>query len=273
MRNIMCKRQYKAIFVLMICMLFAMLPVKVYAEESSDSYSNAYKYVNETTGYTVIIDDQAGLLNDDEMNNLFYDMEKITAYGHVAFVTINANNSTAESYAEGYYHNKFNAESGTLFLIDMDNRKVFIFSDGDIYKTVTKAYANIITDNVYTYATNQDYYGCASKVFEQEFELLEGRKIAQPMKYISNVLLAIVIALLLNYTIVRLYASSKTPSRKELLEGIFVDKKIINPNAVFTSETKRYDPVESSSSGGGRSGGGGGGGGGHSSGGGGGHSF
>lgn len=243
-------------------------------EASTDNVSDdkTYEYINSTTNYKALIEDNAGLLDDSQRETLLSEMEKITTYGNVAFHTVDANNSTADVYAAGYYHNKFNKESGTLFLIDMDNRKVYIFSDGDIYKTVTKTYANIITDNVYTYASKQDYYGCASKVFEQEYDLLEGRRIAQPMKYISNALLAVVLALLLNYILVRVYAGSKTPSRKELLNGIFVEKKLNNTKAIFTNETKRYDPIESSS-GGGSSGGGGGGGGGGSSGGGGGHSF
>ena len=302
MRKIADKSFRRHAFILMLCMCFmmSMIPCKVYAtddaideqaeevmetddvsakEDNSETARETYEYVNPNTNYKAIIEDTAGLLSDTEKTQLLLEMEKITNYGHAAFHTTDANNSTADSYASGYYHNKFNKESGSLFLIDMDNRKVYIFSDGDIYKTVTKTYANVITDNVYTYASKQDYYTCASKVFEQEYDLLEGRRIAQPMKYISNALLAIVIALLLNYTIVRAYSSSKAPSRKELLDGIFMDKKLNNPKAVFTNETKRYDPVESSSGGssgggGGFSGGGGGfSGGGGSSGGGGGHSF
>ena len=265
-------RNFRYLMIVCMCMLIAVLSCKTFAAEAD---GNTYEYVNSTTNYKAIIEDKANLLDDSEREKLLSEMEKITTYGNAAFHTVDANNSTTDSYAAGYYHNKFNKDSGSLFLIDMDNRQVYIFSDGDIYKIVTKAYANIITDNVYTYASKQDYYTCASKVFSQEFELLEGRKIAQPMKYISNALLAIVIALLLNYIIVRVYAKSKAPSRKELLNGIFVEKKIANANAVFTNQTTRYDPVESSS--GGSSGGGGGfsggGGGGGSSGGGGGHSF
>lgn len=280
MLKMLDKRMSKSISLIAVCLclMAVILPCKVYATDAAeDSSAEVYEYVNPTTGYRALIEDKANLLDDSERKTLLSEMEKITAYGNAAFNTIDANTSTADSYAAGYYHNKFNSDSGTLFLIDMDNRKVFVFSDGDIYKTVTKTYANIITDNVYTYASKADYYTCASKVFEQVYDLMEGRRIAQPMKYISNILLAIVLALLLNYIVVRIYARQKTPSRRELLDGIFSEKKLNNFHATFTNETKRYDPIESSSSGGGgRSGGGGGfsgGGGGHSSGGGGGHSF
>ena len=205
----------------------------------------------------------------DGTKDLLAQMEVITEYGNAAFHTVDVNNGTADGYARGYYHNKFDSASGVLFLIDMDNRKVYIFSDGNIYKTVTKSYANVITDNVYQYATNADYYTCASEVFSQVYDLLEGRRIAQPMKYVSNILLAVVFALLINYMMVRGFARAKTPSREEILTGLFVDKKLTDTRAEFVCETRKYDPVSSGSSG--SSGGGGGGGG--SSGGGGGHSF
>ena len=50
------------------------------------------------------------------------------------------------------------------------------------------SYADSITDNVYTYASNRDYFSCAAKGFERELNLLKGQKIRQPMKYISNAL-------------------------------------------------------------------------------------
>ena len=111
---------------------------------------------------------------------------------------------------------------------------------------------------------------CAYKVYEQELALLKGRRISQPMKYISNVLLAVVAALIINYGIVRLYL------RKDIMKGIFAGKDINNCQVTYRYQTRTYSPVQtdsgSSSSGGssggsssgGSSGGGGGGGGGHS---------
>ena len=48
-----------------------------------------------------------------------------------------------------------------------------------------------ITDNTYTYATNKDYYGCASYSFKQINTILSGGKIAEPMRYTSNIFIAI----------------------------------------------------------------------------------
>lgn len=117
---------------------------------------------------------------------------------------------------------------------------------------------------------------CAYKVYEQELALLKGRRISQPMKYISNALLAVVAALIINYGIVRLYLRKKAPSRKDIMKGIFAGKAINNCQVTYRYQTRTYSPVQtdsgSSSSGGssggsssgGSSGGGGGGGGDHS---------
>lgn len=228
-------------------------------------------YVNPDTGYQAVIEDDANLLSEEEEAALQEQLEEITAYGNVAFKTIDDNYMSTENYARSYYKDMFGTASGTLFLIDMDNRIIWIHSDGAVYKVITTAYANTITDNVYRYASDKAYFVCAQKAFEQILSLLKGQKIAQPMKYISNGLLAILLALLLNYGVVCVFAGAKKLGKKKMMENVPIQFSYTKPLAVFTHQTRTYHPVSSSSGSGG--GGGGGGGGGHSSGGGGGHRF
>ena len=229
-------------------------------------------YTNDETGYRVVIEDDAGLLTDDEKSRLAETMKDITPYGDVAFKSIDYNPYSTETYIERYYNSIFGTGSGTVFLIDMDNRNIWIYSDGSIYSTITTAYANVITDNVYTYASDRDYFTCANKAFIQEAALLQGRRISQPMKYISNALLAIAIAILINYFIVRQTSRVRKASDNEIVNGVFANNAFNNVSVNFIRQTRTYSPRSSSSSGssGGHSGGGGGGG---HSGGGGGHSF
>lgn len=234
-------------------------------EVSEDVRGEVYR--NEETGYPVWIEDDAELLTNAERAALAAQMQGITAYGGAAFKTIAVNNLSAGSYAQMYYASLFSDESGILFLIDMDNRKIWIYCDGDIYRTVTENYADTITDNVYTYASDGNYYQCASAAFEQAAELLEGRRIAQPMKYICNVLLAVIGALLINFGLVNLFSKAGKTSDRELLSQTLSYFSHTDPTVCYDFETKVYSPA---SSGGGSSGGGGGGG---SSGGGGGHGF
>lgn len=244
------------------------------AEEDMEADSSAgYEtYLNPETSYRVVLEDDALLLDDEEVQNLAALMQEVTVYGNAAFKTIDNNDGGTESYARRYYQEQFGTESGTLFLIDMDNRNIWIHSDGAIYQVITTAYANTITDNVYRHASGGDYYDCAAQAYEQILTLLKGHRIAQPMKYISNALLALILALLLNYGLVCYYARIKKPRRRELLRSGRHHFSYTQPKAYFVRESRTYNPVSSDSgSSGGSSGGGGGGG--SSSGGGGGHSF
>ena len=226
-------------------------------------------YTNEETGYEVIIEDDAELLSEDEMALLYEEMIPLTKYGNVAFKSISDNYTYTSSYADSYYHEKFGTESGTILLIDMDNRIIYIFSDGENYKYITNSKADIITDNIYTYATDQDYYKCASIAYSQILTTLEGGKSAEPMRYISNALIAVTAAFFISFIVVLINTNIRKASNEEILKNCGISFNMADVNATKTGQRRVYSPQDS----GGSSGGGGGGGGGGSSGGGGGHSF
>ncbi len=235
--------------------------------------SASWEYVNPETGYVAVIDDTAGLLKEQEKTALLEEMKGITEEGNVAFYSTNDNPYyNTNKLAKEYCAERFNYASATVFVVDMDDRYLWIYSQGNIYNTITDDYAQTITDNVYTYASDGDYYGCAGKVFEQIQSLLDGKWIAEPMKWVSNALLAVAIALFANYFIVMAISRGKKPSNSVLLDNIYNQVEINNARADFVRQSKRYSPQSSGSSGG-RSGGGRSSGGGGSRGGGGGHRF
>lgn len=228
-------------------------------------------YRNPDTGYHVELHDDASLLTDGEKQSLAEAMKPITDYGSVGFFTSNTGGYSTEALARGLYSKYLrkpgsNGGSGTLFLIDMADRNIYIYSEGSIYRTITKGYANTITDNIYRYASDGKYFQCAYEAFGQEQTLLEGRRISQPMKYISNIFLALVLAFFINYMLVRAFSQARKPSESALLEGIFAKQTLQGVHARFINETRKYSPQSSSSGSGGHRGGGGGhrgGGGGH----------
>lgn len=233
-------------------------------------------YRNPLTGYQVWVEDKAELLTEEQLLLLFQIMEPITEYGNAAFVSVRSNSHSTEDFARSYFKKRFGTDSGTVFVIDMDHRKIWIHSDGTIYKTITAANANTVTDNVYRYASNGDYYGCAEEAFEEIYKLLKGQRIARPMKYISNLLLALSLSLLANFGLIIGFTRPQKPGNNILLSHIYRKFHYSKLKAVRTYQNKVYDPASSrgGSGGGGSSGGGSGGGGsGGSSGGGGGHSF
>ncbi len=231
-------------------------------------------YESPETGYRVILEDDAELLDEEQEASLAEAMEEITAYGNAALKTVSENSYATDVFAENYYRQVFGTDSGTVFVIDMDNREIFIFSDGELYRVVTTNYAYTITDNAYRYASDSDYYNCALTVFGQELSLLKGQRIAQPMKYVCNAFFAVVLALMFNYFLMVGNSKPRKAGEKEMLSSLGVSQELLNAKAIHTTTTRTYSPVQSSS--GGSSGGGGSrssGGGGHSSGGGGGHRF
>ena len=244
-------RKWIASFMLFCCLL---LPVcQVSASEL---------YTNTETDYVVIIEDDADLLTADEENNLIPIMQGITAYGNVALKTINDNPYDTNTYAYNYYEDTFGSTSGTILLIDMDNREICIHSSGYNYQIITDDYGNTITDNIYRYASNGDYFSCCSKAFEQVLTLLQGSRIAQPMKYICNALLSIIAALLITYLIVRYYSTKNRVSKNAKFIGVENHFLLKNPSANKTKTSKVYSPVNENNhgssrhySGGGHSGG------------------
>ena len=157
------------------------------------------------------IQDDADLLTAEEEAKLYEEMLPICQYGVPMFWTT-YEAGDYETLARNYYHSRLgNGESGTLFVINMLYRQLTMFSDGAVYRTVTRAEAETITDNVFRQAGRGDYYGCASSVFQQIRRLLDGEGIARPMKLTSNALLAVVLALLGVY----IYISRRYENRGE----------------------------------------------------------
>ena len=223
-------------------------------------------------GYQIVVDDQEDLLTPEEEKMLAGKMAEVAEYGNVAFVTVSQYEDTG-SYARKLYRSYFGKDSGMLFLIDMGRRNIWIYCDGAIYQTIDRAYANTITDNIYRYAKRGEYCDCAMNAFDQASILLKGGRIAQPMKYISNMLIACVCALLVNFFLLALQRGDdeKIIAKAAPALATSVGVYVVSKKITSSRSRKHVEYSGGGSSGGGSSGGGGGGGG--SSGGGGGHSF
>lgn len=221
-------------------------------------------YQNDNSGYEIMIDDAADLFSSEEEEELIPYMAKSSDGGYVLLVTTDQNEyGDAEKYAGSYYRSLIPEESGILFLIDMDTRQLLFYSEGAYHHELTSSIMDIIGDNIYRYATNGDYYSCAAEAFTEISDVLEGKRIAAPMKYISNACLAILLALILNYFFARIASSAVKPSDASIVESLFSSFSFSDSKVTFLHESKRYSPRSSGSGGSG----GGGGGGGHSSGG------
>ncbi len=241
-------------------------------------------YQNPDTKYKVVIEDEEDLLTDAQEANVAEAMQEITAYGNVAFLSAHEGRNSKETAkaAEEHYLEYFGNTDGVIFMIDMRSRYLYIYSNKALYKVINRGYAETITDNVYKDASAGAYATCAIEAYGQMLSLLQGQRISQPMKYVSNTLLGITIGFLLTFLWVLLWYKKHMPTKENKLEMVKKDVKFIGTQVTGETTEETYYPqgrrTESSGFGGGGSsggfgGGGGGFGGGGSSGGGGGHSF
>ena len=233
----MNKIKYILLFVFLV-----LLATPVYAEEL---------YVNEINNYKVIYEDDASLLSDKEKEKLKDIMIPLTEYGHIIFKTIKENSYTStDTYASNFYHKTIGTESGTLFLIDMDRRNIYIFSDGDNYKVITKSKAYIITDNVYKDATREKYFDCAKEAFSEIKTLLAGGKILEPMRYISNVVISLTVSAFIAFFIALSRTRMKKAKNSEILKNCHIAFQTGDVSVTKTGSHRVYSPVSDSSSGG-----------------------
>lgn len=125
--------------------------------------------------------DFADLLTNEEEENLFNLVNNYitnTSYD-LAIVLINENPKADEvSYADDFYdYNLFGkneTRDGSLILIDMDNRRIYISTTGYAIKMYDDKRIDYILDSGFDNLKNEEYYECLSKMVQEmqdEFDL------------------------------------------------------------------------------------------------------
>lgn len=109
--------------------------------------------------------DFADLYTDSEEKDLYNEVNSyIQSYNmDLVIVTINSNNkSSPQEYADDFYdYNNFGISSnrdGVLFLIDMENREIYMSTTGTAIEMYNDYRINEALDSVYTYMSDEAYY-------------------------------------------------------------------------------------------------------------------
>ncbi len=258
------KNSVLAAFVLLATITFSIFFSFANAEAKIEVTEELPCYTNAETGYKAYIVDMAQYLTEEEESKLLQEMQAITQYCNVAYYTEEGNESKSESYSADrskavlcdlFGHN-------TAIIYTVDNAYDYIYAQEEAYRVITSGKAYSITDNVYHFSSEERYYEGAHEAFSEMLTLFEGGKITEPMRYICNALLAIIMALFINYLIVSSKSKLKRASNEEMVKGAVGMTNVGATNVEFVNTTKRYSP-RSKSSGGGGGGGHSGGGGGH----------
>ena len=176
--------------------LFCLAAVMMFSALSVNAAS-PIKYTNSETGYKVVLIDDANLLTFIEENNLTEDMKPLTKYGNIAFWTTTEKSYNEIEQARLKRKELFNFDSGCIFVINMEIRKLTIQSYGNINQSVTDSLARSITNNVSSYATSKNYYTCAKTAFEQINTVCEKKHISEPLKISGYVVISLMLGLII----------------------------------------------------------------------------
>ena len=267
MRNKLSIKALIALIVFIISFTVSSIPASAYDDDyygGDHTDQERFEYENDDTGYCAVILDYGDYLTDSEAKECLSAMKKITEYCNVLYVSDNGNGngSKAQNYAEKMLKDEFGSKKSAVCYVayfDYD----YIYAQNEAYDTITSAKARSIADNIYE-LSEEDWSLSCKEAFVEILATFEGKHIAEPMKYICNSLLALLVSLLVCYFIVDSNSKLKSATTIEMATGAVKNVRPGQLNVTLTDQTRVYSPRSSGSSGGGHGGGGHhGGGGGH----------
>lgn len=182
---------------LTVCAFLAIMLLSVLCGGAFAAQRDDAQYTNPQTGFQVLIRDDNDLLTAEQESSLVEVMKPITEYGDIIFWSTDEYTYNEIDQAKRMRYSLYGDESSGIFAINMRVRKVTFQSDGAIYSMVSRSYARSITDNVSGYASSGDYYRCAAEAYAQIHQVLQGNRIAEPMKYISFAVIGLMLAFVL----------------------------------------------------------------------------
>lgn len=193
-----------------------------YAKDKTPSADNTLK-----------IYDYAKLIPDDKEKEIYNMIKKfISKYNmDMAIVTINENpKSSSMGYADDFYdYNDFGVgvnKNGLLFLIDMDNRKMWISTTGKAIEIYNDKRIDAILDYTYDKISKKDYSGCAEQFIKYATYFAKkgrngGDTIISTSKMIKSSLICSSIATAI-FIIIGV-CSHRKPQKTERLVSIFLN--------------------------------------------------
>jgi uncharacterized protein len=259
-----------SVFVL-LSLCFAAVPLSAEYDFTPDYHEVA------SSGFTAAIYDDADLLSKSEELEIGVDylLPIAEQYGNAYLITLYSDGTEISTLGDQLFDQYIgNTADGILFTIDMKTRQLGLWSDGSVLEKIRPSTADSILDNWYTSASRGDFAGCAEGVFGNVYDKLGGKHIPTPMKWISAVVLGIIIGALITYARASSIKKNSGVSNEATAAMTAGAIALTGVTLVKIGQRTHYNPPSSSSSsGGGHYGGGGGFSGGGHSGGGGSHGF
>lgn len=122
--------------------------------------------------------DDADLLSYDEeqeIQSMLDEFAEESGWTLFAVTTDDANGMTSEEYADDFVDQNAFEENGVCFLIDMDNREIYMSTTGSAIRILTDHRIDSIMDDSYEYAGDGEYAKCfETMIRETEDSFHEG---------------------------------------------------------------------------------------------------
>lgn len=122
--------------------------------------------------------DYANLLTTEEEDALQKSAEFCENKWNMNFLVVTTDDAEGKSsreYADDFYDERFpesSEEDGVLYLIDMENREIYLSTCGEAIRYLTDSRIDSILDEAYEYATAGEYYGTFATFFLRTDEYL-----------------------------------------------------------------------------------------------------
>ena len=107
-----------------------------------------------------VLEDRASLLSQEEKQNLEQQAKALaedTGYDIMVISTDDAGGKEAMDYAEDFYMDHKNTLDGAAYLIDMDNREIYVATSGDMRYLLDDDRIEKILDDAYAYVSEGQY--------------------------------------------------------------------------------------------------------------------
>ena len=117
--------------------------------------------------------DYADLLTTEEEAELQNYAENFRGNWNMNFLVVTTNDAEGKSsmeYADDFYDARFpesSEEDGMIYLIDMDNREIYLSTCGEAIRYLTDSRIDHILDEAYNCVADGDYYGTFVTFFDE----------------------------------------------------------------------------------------------------------
>lgn len=217
----MCKFMISFINLLVIGIFSCLLPFSVFAKET-EATSDKYQF-------DVI--DEPDYLTPDQEEILKEKMKSTSQHCNlVIYIFAPDQNRKSENetiqYTKERYWNSYGYENGTAFTIDMSTRYLEVVNFEDNVDKINNYEATMITDSVYSHASNGDYFSCCYVAISRIDDALGGVKIPQNMRVVTNLLIAFLVALILNFFLLNYLSKPRNAKNNKWIDSAKVDLSI-----------------------------------------------